>query len=232
MQVPSHNHAEDDATITRVQFVHDVKRSVKADPSKPIRRAYNEALRGQQIGDSDEEDYIPEFHSVRTSIARKRQSMFPSIPRKVKDVTVKGRWAKNWQGQPMICHQDNRKGLLMFMSSRNAYYLRQCDDIYIDGTFKSCPKPYLQILSIHGMFHGRVVPFAFILLKSKANPLYVEMFKQLKQNVLRLTGHNLVPKRILSDFETSLIQAASQEFPQAKLSGLKKFLKNFFWQIN
>ena len=28
--------------------------------------------------------------------------------------------------------------------------------IYIDGTFKTCPAPYSQFVTVHGNFHGRV----------------------------------------------------------------------------
>lgn len=202
-----------------MDFIHDVKRSLRADPSKPIRRAYNETYRRHPANDSDEDDCIPEFPSVRSSLARKRQTLFPPIPRRVRDVMITGRWKKNWNGQDMVSHQDSRKGIVIMMSSRNASSLLKCRDLYIDGTFKTCPKPFLQVISIHGMFHGRVIPFAFVLLKSKATTLYREMFDKLKQTVRRFTGHNLHPARILCDFEASLIKAIEHEFPNTTIAG-------------
>jgi hypothetical protein len=220
LKASTHNHTEDDAKIARVDFVHEVKRAVRADPTKPIKRAYNEIMHRQPVPDSDEDDFVPEFHSVRSSLARKKQNQFPPIPRRVTDLVIRGRWMQNWQGQQLVCHQDNQKGLVIFMSSRNASNLQRCHDLYVDGTFKVCPKPFYQVITIHGMLCGRVLPFAMVLLKNKTTALYREMFQQLKLQVLRFTGIPLRPRRMLCDFEVGLLTSIEQEFNQVALSGL------------
>ena len=199
--------------------MNQIKGAIFQDSTRPIRRLFNDAVHQQPAIDSDEDDFLPEFHSIRSSLARKRQQLYPAIPRRVRDIKIRGQWKKNWQGQELICHQDRRWGLVIMMSSRCASYVQNCQDLYVDGTFKTCPKPFVQVITVHGRCHGRVLPFAFVMLKSKEVALYREMFRQLKCKVLRFTGHRLRPRRILCDFEIALMSAAEAEFQQSSIVG-------------
>jgi hypothetical protein len=46
------------------------------------------------------------------------------------------------------------------------------DDIFIDGTFKYCPKHFHQLYSIHGCKNVNYVPLLFALLPSKEKAVY------------------------------------------------------------
>jgi hypothetical protein len=105
------------------------------------------------------------------------------------------------------------------MSEKCAIKLQQCSHIYTDGTFKTYPKPYKQIITIHGNYRERVLPLAFCMVSSKATALYVEMFQQLKQHVRRLTGNDLAPRGAVCDFEVALITAIPSEFPATNVRG-------------
>jgi MULE transposase domain len=105
------------------------------------------------------------------------------------------------------------------MSQRNANYLQQCSTLFIDGTFKTCPHPFKQVITLHGLYKGWVLPFAFILLKGQHAALYRQMFRHLKRCVLQMTGGELTPRRIVSDFEIGLITSVEAAFPQARTFG-------------
>lgn len=53
----------------------------------------------------------------------------------------------------------------MFARRGNYTSLSRCDTIYIDGTFKTCPEPYFQLVTytIHGKHLGRVFIFVMCL---------------------------------------------------------------------
>ena len=55
-----------------------------------------------------------------------------------------------------------------------------CDDFFIDGTFKSSPKGYYQLLNIFEYFRKRdfYLPIANIALSNKSYELYEKLFKE------------------------------------------------------
>jgi MULE transposase domain len=80
-------------------------------------------------------------------------------------------------------------------------------------------KPLSQLVTIHGKYRNRILPFALCMLRSKENGLYCEMLNQIKNNVHRITGLPLDPQSIVCDFEASLISALNAEFPNAAVRG-------------
>ena len=168
------------------------------DPTRPIRRVYNETIAMNTSDDDDDNffEFIPDFAQVRSSLSRSKRKCFPSIPRRLQDVVVRGKWRKTWNSKDFLVHHDTTVGLLIFMSPKCAVTLQQCSDIYIDGTFSTCPKPFKQLITVHGKYGNRILPFAFCMLVSKHTALYREMLCQLKQSVLRLSGQPFQPSRV------------------------------------
>ena len=60
-------------------------------------------------------------------------------------------------------------------------YDNEIDELFIDGTFKVCPKNWYQLLNIFGFIKKKnfYLPLTFILLNSKNEELYNECFSQL-----------------------------------------------------
>jgi MULE transposase domain len=196
-----------------------MRKCIRKDPSKPVRRVYNECIAINSSDDSDDLAGIPEFSEIRSAMSRKKRDYFPLIPRRVQDVIVKGSWKRNWRGEQFLVHQDPHMGLLIYLSPTFASKLQRCERLFIDGTFKTCPKPFVQLVTIHGQYGNRILPFAFCMLRSKENALYCEMLKQIKTNVHRITGLPLDPESFVCDFEVSLINALHAEFPNSAVRG-------------
>lgn len=91
--------------------------------------------------------------------------------------------------------------------------------LYIDGTFKTSPHPFKQMVTIHGLSNGYVIPLTFCLLTGKTVSHYRTFLSHIKALVLRKTGEILDPARIVIDFEASLKSAIQLEFPQTIVSG-------------
>jgi len=41
--------------------------------------------------------------------------------------------------------------------------MRECSVLYIDGTFKTSPKPYKQVVTINGLYKDHVIPLVYAL---------------------------------------------------------------------
>lgn len=57
--------------------------------------------------------------------------------------------------------------------------LNECSVIYIDGTFKTAPKPYHQIVTINGLYKGNSVPLVFALCTTKQIGVYRQILQVL-----------------------------------------------------
>jgi hypothetical protein len=64
---------------------------------------------------------------------------------------------KTWSEDRFLLYKDNDWGILIYAANENLENLRQCSDMYCDGTFHTCPKPYEQYFTIHGKYRSRVL---------------------------------------------------------------------------
>jgi hypothetical protein len=92
-----------------------------------------------------------------------RSDLMPRIPQSVNDVEISGEWKKAWKLRTFLSHTYNALGVAIFTTTAMLKALGNSRSIYIDGTFKTAPKPYLQFITIHGKQHGHVIQLVFIL---------------------------------------------------------------------
>jgi MULE transposase domain len=200
-------------------FREVVKQQVRDDPSRPVKRAYDatasSVARGGYLRLS--RSSIPEFHHVRTCVSRAKREEVPHIPRQLADVNVAGVWAKSWNDVRFLLHEDTTWGILVFSTDENLRFLNDCKDVFIDGTFRTSPKPFHQYVTIHGYSHKRALPLVHCLLSGKTIGHYRQLLQVVKQNVRRVSGRNFKPKRLVSDFELSIITAVETELPRTRI---------------
>ena len=212
-----HNHAEDREVIDRIKMKGKMCDTIRNDPSKPIKRVFDETI--ATAGPNREEDFIPSYQSLKSSLNRTRASVLPDIPEDVESVIIEDEWVTTWAGKRFLSHQDNDWGILIFTTNRNIRKLSRCEDVYMDETFKTCPHPYMQFVTIHGNYHGRVLPFIMCLLTGKTVGHYRELLIHVKRKVRRLCGHPWDPDRFVTDFEGAMFAAIATELPTTRISG-------------
>jgi hypothetical protein len=156
--------------------------------------------------------------------------MVPQIPRNLEEVNIENEWAETWSATLFLSTLDNNWGFAIFATSENYKVLQRCSEIYIDGTFKTCPSPYSQFLTIHGRYLGMVLPLVMCLLAGKQVGLYRQVLQHVRQQVRARTGHRLQPRTIICDFEYSLILAVQTELPRSPISGCYFHLCQSFWR--
>lgn len=212
-----HDHIEDDECINENEVVNQAKEIIKLDPTKPIKRVYNEVIGAFE--DNDEYEALPDFSRVRSKLQRVRASLIPPIPHAIEDVEIENEWKENWAGKPFLSHLDNDWGISVFATRENYISLSRCDIIYIDGTFKTCPEPYSQFVTIHGKRLGRVFNFAMCLSTGKTIGQYRQLFQHVKDKIRQITGRRWRPAKVICDFEVALISALETELPHTTVCG-------------
>jgi hypothetical protein len=189
-------------------MVQAIKGRIQDDPSIPIRRAYDVEFLALPANQRLE---APTFEEVRSALQRHRMTFIPMLPPDIYGVDIQGPWAQTWDGDRKLLAIDNIVGCCVFASDEELRILAQCDEIYIDGTFKTAPPPYSQIISIHGKFHGWRMPFAMAFSTGKRENQYRYIVREIKEAILRLTHNNFQPTVVITDFEVALINAIRNE---------------------
>ena len=100
----------------------------------------------------------------------------------------------------------------------------------MDGTFKTCPSSYVQLVTIHGMYHGHVVLFVMCLMNGKQVGQYRQVLQHVKEQVRRVTGHRWRPEQVTCDFETALLSALEVELHGVRVSGCYFHFMQSLWR--
>ena len=89
--------------------------------------------------------------------------------------------------------------------------------VFIDGTFKICPKPFYQclIIMVFDEQTDAYVPVFYVLLTSKTEQIYRHVLYWVKTT----TQYKMRPLTITCNFEKALHNAISVEFPTAIING-------------
>lgn len=105
--------------------------------------------------------------------------------------------------------------ILMFSSTEQIRKMIGSEYLYMDGTFKTCPKPFNQLYIIHGTYKGENLVLAFIFMSRRNADTYKKIFRTLKLKAMEIDPNGLSPQRIITDFEAAVEAAVNVEFPNS-----------------
>ena len=175
---------------------------------------------------------VPAFAEIETQLQRHRSSLLPPIPNGINAVNIAGVWGQSWNGRRMLVHLNNQIGVAVFSTPRQLRVLQVCPELLIDGTFRTAPAPYSQIISVHARFNDWVLPVAMCFSTGKLQAQYRDILAALKREVLAVTGQQLQCTSVITDFEASLIRAIRVEIPQARTIGcFYHFCKSLYRKV-
>lgn len=86
--------------------------------------------------------------------------------------------------------------MIIFGTATNLYHLETNKHWYVDGTFDSAPSLFKQVVTIHIIVGGYVLPMIYALLADKKESTYVEVLEQLHK-----INSKLNPLTVMIDFE-------------------------------
>lgn len=199
-----HNHQSDPVLVEKRLFNFKIKERAKKTEEKAqtiITKVTNQ-LEGNAVRG------LPQFKSVVDKIAkvRNRNGIF----------TV----GMNADIPPEL-HHDLRNNLffrfdsgvndtdriVIFSSEFKKNYIEKSTILLMDGTFKTTPAGFYQILTIHGYFFGRSFPLFYIFMKNKSSGCYIKAFNQVN------AMFPIKPQVVVTDFEMALINSCKIAWP-------------------
>ena len=155
----------------------------------------------------------PQKSDIKAMVKRIRKSNYPNWE-KLNEWplrnTVNG--LPFYKGMTNVYFCKNKISCIFWASTEGLNLLKQCDHMFIDGTFKVVPKPFKQLLIIIGLHRYTKVffPASFILMSSKSMEAYELVLRVLKSWYKK---EESFPKRITTDFEIGLVKSIELVFP-------------------
>jgi len=212
-QNTTHNHEPDDLqSILRQKVSNSVKRkAVEQFSERPSKIIHSEmSSTALSVLDSNDISLIRKnIHTARMNIYPKLPRDFPQLHATLPDVINKIQTKNN---EKWIFINDVQNNIVCFTTQINLDFLKQCDSIFMDGTFSSCPFPFKQLFVIHGFKNSSYIPLFFSLLPSKCHNAYKTVLDHLKNHLC-----DYIPNRVFSDFEQAIHTTIQDVWPTTNL---------------
>ena len=111
---------------------------------------------------------------------------------------------------------------IVFTTDFQLKKMKNIDHLYMDGTFKYCPKNFYQIFNILGIDNNtsKKIPLFYILMNTKSYTLYYHVFSYIKNLIsskeIKIKFEDI---NFTCDFEKSLRKALIEIFPKSNIYG-------------
>ncbi|RWS19866.1 uncharacterized protein B4U80_11034, partial [Leptotrombidium deliense] len=103
---------------------------------------------------------MPAFNTVKTAAYFKRAKLMPPPPKTIAQLRITGVWTET---NDKHIHGNENK-IVIFATTHFLGLLCNADIVYMDGTFRSAPKFFKQIYSLHVMQQNLMIPCVYVLL--------------------------------------------------------------------
>lgn len=186
--------------------------------SDSMQKIYEEeilALENQGLGLVET---IPKFTSIKHGLynARKRSLGIKKIRfDNITDIQI----PEMYNNFILADYSFEQNRIIIFASDAAKTMLGKVKNVLSDGTFKICPKPFMQLYTIHGDIgstetSSNVVPLVYALLMNKRQNTYELLLHLIKSQI-----PDWCPETFKMDFEIAAMKAVENVFPNCKVNG-------------
>lgn len=167
---------------------------------------------------------------LRKNLYEHRRKTLPINPTSIQEVheALENLDIKTMSGESFLILNDSEKHIIIFSCQTNLTFIIEVDTIYMDGTFKYCPRFFLQMFTIHGLKNGHYIPLIFCLLPDKSIETYTYTLRCIVNNCNLLFSS----KYMTVDFEISIHKSIVEIWPDSKIIGCRFHLtQSWFRQV-
>jgi hypothetical protein len=226
--VPEHEHdSYDDAEMQRHTVSNAVKRKAVDDicekPAKIICQYF--------VDDGDSvlltKDDVRRIRKNMYVARRRKRKM--ALPKTIDDVNpfLQSLQLQTSEGEPFLLSKGTER--IIFTCVSNLRFLCSVSHVFVDGTFKSAPKLFYQLFTIHAYKNGVYVPTVYMLLGGKKADEYKNAFK----DVVQLCTENALtfnPTTLFADFEQAIHDGARSTWPTINVRGCRFHFAQSLWR--
>lgn len=219
----NHNHEPDtDGVLARQTVSNNLKRKgdalITEKPSKMIRR---------EITSSSSYGFTLTQHDlqrIRKNLNAERLRLVPKLPTTLTELhdSVSAYPLTTNLGENFLYDNDPVNNIITITCTKNLEALKKVNTVFVDGTFKSCPKQFLQLFTVFIKHQSFYVPVVFNLLPNKTTESYGLSLAKIK-NYLSVST-------VFADFEVAIHNAVRSVCPDVKIHGCRFHLTQSWWR--
>jgi len=170
---------------------------------------------------------LPSQTLISSTICRVRSKVqvCPQNPLTVNDLNIPLEYQVVNNKQFLLYDNKNEKRTLIFSTVHNLKILKNCNTWMADGTFRTVPKLFSQLYTIHVCYNRTTYLVVYVLMTDRTKQSYIEFL-----NVLKRFEPDLNPNSIMIDFEQSFILAFKDVFPNSEIKGCFFHFQQCMWR--
>lgn len=178
---------------------------------EPAPRVYNRALitlknQGLHLASTS---IVPEFCEMKSRIYRRRNKL--AQVKKINAKTVEEVEVPSTFSDFLLADYRHKKmRIIVFCSSDAREIMKKIKHLFMDGTFKSCPRPFQQLFTIHGDIgsdtnNTNVIPLVYAFMTHRTKTAYSLLFNLIASQIPEWR-----PAKVTIDFEEGTMKALTK----------------------
>lgn len=226
-QKNTHTHDPDSRKLERHKLRSAAKRKATDDLSQQPAKIIKGVLKDQE---EDELEY-KDLKSVAKAVYRKRRKTYPPLPKTQEETheTLSTMNIQTSKFEDFLTTNNTENGMIIFTTTTNLECLCNVDELFMDGTYKCCPKFFKQLYTVHGCKNGHYLPLIFVLLSGQSTVSYQQCLMEIL-NLCTQKGLQFSPKIVHVDFEEAMMKAIRQVLPTATIKCCRFHLGQAWWR--
>jgi hypothetical protein len=226
-----HNHAPKASSTEVARVVAQIKEQAQESSSSPAQIIQNNIMR------TSEEifPYMPSQNALQMRIKRVRKTNTPLEPKSLEQINIPDSFCHTFNEELFLVKnlEIGSERILLFTTKANIQHLSLSPFWIMNGTFKTVPRIFYQLYTIHAPVgaeeNSRILPLVYALMSGKSKELYQALFQNLIE-FAEESNISLRPSTILTDFEKAAIDASHEEFSGVTNKGCLFHLGQSGWR--
>ncbi|XP_053618109.1 uncharacterized protein LOC128679717 [Plodia interpunctella] len=227
----SHQCKPDEIKNVVDQKLHECREKVLSSNFSPIPNIYNNFMSEFENAGLDLLKKLPSFGNIKSSLynARNKKAGVTKIQCNLPEEVIVPLQFKEFVLADYY-NESSETRIIVFADSEVLEQIKHIKIYFSDGTFECCPKPIVQLYSIHGDLgsneeHTRIVPLMYVLLNRKTEEIYTTLFQVLKEHI-----PDWEPLIYVTDYEQAAMNAISKVFPSVEVKGCYFHFSHNVWK--
>ncbi|KAL0868257.1 hypothetical protein ABMA27_007788 [Loxostege sticticalis] len=200
---------------------------------EPIKGMFENKFDNLAFEPSTSKASIPTFHEKKDCLYRARKNFLRAdhlIFQDLAQVSIPEALSDDF----LVADDGESDKILVFASNISIRFLRRARRkrnrrYFADGTFKSVPKPFYQLFTLHvdlcsDSKSTQIVPVVYALLPNKNQDTYLRLFNIMK-SVLKINITNFK-----CDYELGIMNAVKTVYPDAQITGCYFHYQKAIWK--
>ncbi|KAF0701804.1 MULE domain-containing protein [Aphis craccivora] len=216
-----HNHEQLDVSVLRRR---EISNSLKRKAQENLHERPAKLLRSELVPNDLHVLTTQDVNAIRKTVYYARSKLLPKLPKSTEEAqdALDKIGIKTLTGENFLFHNDTASNIVILTCNTNLNILKNSRSIYVDGTFKCCPKFFYQMFTIHVLHNGYYLPLIYCFLPNKTSVTYGKAFSALCEYI--------DPQVVFADFEEAIHFAIRKTWPSVKIKGCRFHLGQSWWR--